>query len=214
MAVKTGTSQAYRDNWTVGYTRDVTVGVWVGNFDRTELRNSSGVTGAAPIFNAVMLAAMKRVHGHLPLGDESEIVAPEGVELLRICDVSGLRPSPACPTTRSEWLPVEAPAEFCAWHRAEEVQLPAEYAEWAPEEVAVAKESSLRVTNPPDGATFLIDPTLRPEFQKLELAATKPAKWYVGEDAVAEEWTLRPGRHVITAVDNSGKRASVKIYVK
>ena len=34
VAVKTGTSQAYHDNWTVGYTRDVTVGVWVGNFDR------------------------------------------------------------------------------------------------------------------------------------------------------------------------------------
>jgi penicillin-binding protein 1C len=50
VAVKTGTSQAYRDNWTIGYTRDVTVGVWVGNFDRQPLRGSSGVTGAAPIF--------------------------------------------------------------------------------------------------------------------------------------------------------------------
>ena len=41
VAVKTGTSQAYHDNWTIGYTRDVTVGVWVGNFDRTPLRCSS-----------------------------------------------------------------------------------------------------------------------------------------------------------------------------
>ena len=38
VAVKTGTSQAYHDNWTVGYTRDVTIGVWVGNFDRTPLK--------------------------------------------------------------------------------------------------------------------------------------------------------------------------------
>ena len=60
VAVKTGTSQAYHDNWTIGYTRRVTVGVWVGNFDRRPLRNSSGVTGAAPIFQAVMLAAHKR----------------------------------------------------------------------------------------------------------------------------------------------------------
>ena len=36
--MKTGTSQAYHDNWTIGYTRDVTVGVWVGNFDRTPAR--------------------------------------------------------------------------------------------------------------------------------------------------------------------------------
>ena len=39
MAAKTGTSQAYHDNWAIGYTRDVTVGVWVGNFDRTPLAN-------------------------------------------------------------------------------------------------------------------------------------------------------------------------------
>src|SRR5207244_7561337 len=61
VAVKTGTSQAYHDNWTVGYTRAVTVGVWVGNFDRSVLRNSSGVTGAGPIFHAVMLAS-NRTH--------------------------------------------------------------------------------------------------------------------------------------------------------
>src|SRR5512143_2852673 len=61
VAAKTGTSQAYHDNWTIGYTRDVTVGVWVGNFDRTPLQSSSGVTGAGPIFHAVMLAAMRRI---------------------------------------------------------------------------------------------------------------------------------------------------------
>jgi membrane carboxypeptidase/penicillin-binding protein PbpC len=65
VAVKTGTSQAYRDNWTIGYTRDVTVGVWVGNFDRTSLPNSSGVTGAGPIFHAVMMAAQLRSRGDL-----------------------------------------------------------------------------------------------------------------------------------------------------
>ena len=59
VAAKTGTSQAYRDNWCVGFTREVTVGVWVGNFDRKELTGSSGVTGAGPIFHDVMLAARK-----------------------------------------------------------------------------------------------------------------------------------------------------------
>ena len=63
VAVKTGTSQAYHDNWTIGYSSHVTVGVWVGNFDRKPLRNSSGVTGAAPIFHAVMLAAERRATG-------------------------------------------------------------------------------------------------------------------------------------------------------
>ena len=66
VAVKTGTSQSYFDNWVVGYTRDVTVGVWVGNFDRTPLRGSSGVTGAGPIFHSVMLAAVERARGAIP----------------------------------------------------------------------------------------------------------------------------------------------------
>ena len=63
-AVKTGTSQAYHDNWTIGFTRDVTVGVWVGNFDPRPLTGSSGVTGAGPIFHAVMLAGSEARERH------------------------------------------------------------------------------------------------------------------------------------------------------
>src|SRR6185369_3342854 len=85
VAVKTGTSQAYRDNWTVGYTRDVTVGVWVGNFDRQELRNSTGVTGAGPIFHAVMLAAMKNRNA------STIMEPPADVEHVEICSLSGAR---------------------------------------------------------------------------------------------------------------------------
>ncbi|HEV8657098.1 MAG TPA: penicillin-binding protein 1C, partial [Thermoanaerobaculia bacterium] len=181
VAVKTGTSQAYRDNWTIGFTRDITVGVWVGNFDRTELRNSSGVTGAAPIFHAVMLAALKRVRGAIPIGDDDPIVAPpDDVELLPICGISGLRPSTYCPATQKEWLPKSAPAQFCPWHHDGYVDWPAEYREWigmhAPHPALRAtlsrRERELRVTNPPNGATYLIDPTLRSAFQTLRLRAT------------------------------------------
>jgi penicillin-binding protein 1C len=53
-AAKTGTSKDMRDNWCVGFTRRYTVGVWVGNFDGSPMSNVSGVTGAAPIWLAVM----------------------------------------------------------------------------------------------------------------------------------------------------------------
>jgi penicillin-binding protein 1C len=59
VAAKTGTSKGFRDNWTVGYTREVTVAVWVGNFDGSPMEGVSGITGAAPIFRAVMDAAMR-----------------------------------------------------------------------------------------------------------------------------------------------------------
>ena len=52
VAVKTGTSQSYRDNWTLGYTPEFTVGVWAGNFDNTPMQGVSGVTGAAPILRS------------------------------------------------------------------------------------------------------------------------------------------------------------------
>ncbi len=50
-AVKTGTTNDYRDNWTLGYTPYLTVGVWVGNSDNSPMIKSSGVTGAAPIWH-------------------------------------------------------------------------------------------------------------------------------------------------------------------
>ncbi len=219
VAVKTGTSQAYRDNWTVGYTRDVTVGVWVGNFDRSELRNSSGITGAAPIFNGVMQAAMKRARGRLPLGDRQPIVAPAEVESLLICSVSGLRPSTYCETTRSEWLPARAPAEFCSWHHDGYVDYPAEYRSWVGAQGSGLRaqrpqSAGLRVLNPPDGSTYLIDPTLRGDFQKLRLHATADAQWFVNDKPVGREWPLRSGRYTVTAVDRRGKRDSVRIFVK
>ena len=54
VAVKTGTSYDHRDNWTVGYTPSYAVGVWVGHADGSPMEFSTGATGAAPIWHAVM----------------------------------------------------------------------------------------------------------------------------------------------------------------
>ena len=224
VAVKTGTSTAYRDNWTIGYTRDVTVGVWVGNFDREPLRGSSGVTGAAPIFNGVMLAAVKRVRGALPVGDTAPIVAPPpDVEELDICTLSGARPSTYCPSVQKEWLAADEPAKFCSWHHDGAIDWPAEYRAWAketqpaPARAQTQHASVFRIANPPDGATYLIDPTLRREFQTLRLRADAASRvwWRVNERPIASnEWPLQRGRHTITAVDGNGHRDSVRILVK
>ncbi|HEX9986797.1 MAG TPA: penicillin-binding protein 1C [Thermoanaerobaculia bacterium] len=224
VAAKTGTSQAYRDNWTVGYTRDVTVGVWVGNFDREELRGSSGVTGAAPIFNAVMLAAVQRVRGQLPIGDATPVLEPpKSVEPVTICTLSGRRPSNWCPTTQTEWLPVEAPAEFCTWHRSNGIDWPSEYQPWArvvpdaaPAPNAKRAAATFRIVNPPNGATYLIDPTLRMQYQTLRLRAASAARvtWTVDGKPVAHEWPLRPGHHVVAATDAAGNRDEVRIEVR
>jgi penicillin-binding protein 1C len=236
VAVKTGTSQAYRDNWTVGYTRQVTVGVWIGNFDREVLRNSSGVTGAGPIFHDVMMAAMQ---GRAGATDEAPIVdPPKNVQRAPVCALSGLRPSTSCPAIESDWIATDAPVRFCSWHHAGGVSWPDEYRAWAKENGMLeahfaagraaeahdrASEAGLRVVNPPDGATYMIDPTLRTRYQSLRLRAVSETgvTWRVDDRWLASverdgsaEWPLAPGQHTVTAIDEEGRRASVRIYVK
>jgi 1A family penicillin-binding protein len=61
VAVKTGTTDEKRDNWTIGYTPSYVVGVWVGNNDNTKMnpKIASGITGASPIWNKIMTAILK-----------------------------------------------------------------------------------------------------------------------------------------------------------
>ncbi len=67
-AVKTGTSSSYRDNWTLGYTRELVVAVWVGRHDGASLRGISGVSGAGPAYRRIMLYALGRTGGEVPEG--------------------------------------------------------------------------------------------------------------------------------------------------
>lgn len=250
VAVKTGTSQAYRDNWTIGFTRRVTAGVWVGNFDRRALADSSGVTGAAPILHAVLLAAEKRVAGTLPIGStEPPVSEPEGLDRVEICALSGGRAGPFCPRRRVEELaPNEAPP-LCSWHYASDgapaVDWPGTYRGWAsargllapsrPSLAGPLRPASLRrrgaaapeIENPPDGATYLLDPTLRREFQALRLTARAEAgagtlAWSVdgrrvlgaGRAAEGPDWPLAPGAHLIEVTDAQGRSARARIFVK
>lgn len=56
-AAKTGTSNSFRDNWTMGYTPDYVIGVWAGNNNNSPMVNVIGVTGAGPIWHDCMLLA-------------------------------------------------------------------------------------------------------------------------------------------------------------
>ncbi len=113
-AVKTGTSKDYRDNWTVGFTKDYTVGVWVGNFDGTPMRKVSGISGAAPIYRDVMLMLYRH---HNPSGLLENL--PSGIASVRICPLSGKRPNYDCPYSIEElFLEGTEPAETCQMHKA------------------------------------------------------------------------------------------------
>ena len=104
-AAKTGTTNDFRDNWTLGYTPDLAVGVWVGNADYTPMQDTSGLTGAAPIWAQFMQAGIADLTG----GNPSGFSRPAGVIEKVICSVSGTEPSKYCPSQRSEYFAADQP---------------------------------------------------------------------------------------------------------
>ncbi|MBI2590802.1 MAG: PBP1A family penicillin-binding protein [Candidatus Blackburnbacteria bacterium] len=97
-AVKTGTTQTYRDSWTVGYTPSLVVGVWVGNNSGRSMDRVAGSMGAAPIWKDLM--------EHYLAGTAiEEFKLPEGIVEHTICDkgnvlneyfISGTEPKQVC----------------------------------------------------------------------------------------------------------------------
>ena len=94
-AAKTGTTNDFRDNWTIGYVPDLAVGVWVGNNDNSAMHDVSGVAGAGPIWRNFMETAL----ANQPV---VEFGRPAGLIQVEICADSGTLPSEACPRRRLE----------------------------------------------------------------------------------------------------------------
>lgn len=94
-AAKTGTTTDFRDNWVMGYTPNLVVGVWVGNADNTPMVDVTGVSGAAPIWNAFM----REVLNGKP---QLNFAEPPGLVRREICAMSGLLATAECPRRRVE----------------------------------------------------------------------------------------------------------------
>jgi hypothetical protein len=92
VAAKTGTTNDFRDNWTLGYTPDLVTGVWIGNADYTPMVNTTGLTGAAPIWSSFMTFAVPYVTNNAP----TPFSRPPGIEERVICALSGTEPSNTC----------------------------------------------------------------------------------------------------------------------
>jgi len=91
VAVKTGTTNDMRDNWTIGFTPENVIAVWVGNNDNSKMGYLvSGMTGAAPIWNRIMtkLLENKAIKSY---------TKPNGVITMNVCNLTGqLAPEGGC----------------------------------------------------------------------------------------------------------------------
>lgn len=95
-AVKTGTTDEYRDSWVVGYTPDLVTGVWVGNTDSSPMKDVLGVAGAGQIWHAFMAGALEGT----PVAPFNP---PQGVQKAEVCALSDMLPTQNC---RENTLPV------------------------------------------------------------------------------------------------------------
>lgn len=201
-AVKTGTSSDFRDTWTVGYTNDYTVAVWVGNFDGQPMHRVSGVAGAAPLWNRIML--------HLYESREPlPFPPPYGLSLHPICAVTGLRPTSTCRSIVEEYL---YPEDVAAYGASASPSLGREYDQW----LAIAPSTdvpALRIVRPSNGSYFVLtdDPI---ELQRLAFEsagpASAPVRWTLNGKLVAQIdarepyfWRLRPGAYTLVARSGS-----------
>lgn len=109
VAWKTGTSYGHRDAWAVGFTRDFTVGVWVGSFDGTAVEGISGARDAAPLLFDVLRAVDPGGRGP-ELGGETR--------RLRVCAESHERPTSWCPrTVEMSYIPGRTRLPSCSSHK-------------------------------------------------------------------------------------------------
>ena len=117
-AAKTGTSNDFRDNWTLGYTPDLVTGVWFGNADYSPMINTSGLSGAAPVWSQFMQYAVPRLTG----GAVTPFIRPGGIMDRVVCQISGTDPSNECPSQYAEIFASDqppAPAGQDLWRKME-----------------------------------------------------------------------------------------------
>jgi penicillin-binding protein 1C len=233
VAVKTGTSTDYRDNWTMGFNARFTVGVWVGNFDNSPMRGVSGVTGAAPIFRDIF----SWLDAHWPT---PWFPRPADIIEMPVDPLTG-HPVPARlagrrPVITEKFLRDHVPEKNSGnndYDASGRVLLPSAYAAWlaGPDNwlgaAAIATDKTdtgaFRILSPLPGASILLDPDLPDGGRRLPLRSTAaPADVEWTSPTLKIESTpkgavaiLEPGEHRITGhLKSTGESKETAIAVR
>ena len=112
VSVKTGTTDDKRDNWAIGYTKSITVGVWVGNNDNSKMNSkiASGATGASPIWYRIMRELLKQY-------DDGIIDKPDKVKALTIDSFLGGLPKDGYPTRAEYFIDGNEPKDISPYYK-------------------------------------------------------------------------------------------------
>ncbi len=179
VALKTGTSQGYRDAWTLAWSHDYVVGVWVGRGDAGPMTRLSGARAAAGLAQEIMLHLHGSLRTDLLAG---EFAPPPGREPVELCARTGRPAAPDCAERLTEWVHPEPLA----------VTLP---------------ETRLAITRPDNNLHVWRNPNLPAALNRLVLHASVEPKaaqivWLLNGQPISTSgsdaplvWTMVPGRY-------------------
>ena len=183
-AVKTGTSNDYRDSWAVGFNDRFVVGVWMGNLDQRPMRNVTGSTGPALVLRAAF-DLLSRNAETAPLWLSPRLARHE------ICADTGAawRKGMKCPRRAEYFLPGSAPVDSA---------------------IAAAHDPAVALRRPTEGLLLAYDPRLPQEYQAFEfllqgVADDDQVDWRVdGGPPLRRKggryaWPLKRGEHRVSA---------------
>jgi membrane carboxypeptidase/penicillin-binding protein len=146
-AVKTGTTEDYRDAWTIGYTPSLAIGVWIGNNDNTPMSAVAGSSGSGPIWKQLM----QEIFGTNPI---EKFQQPSGIVSQPICHGTGAIADNPGSNTYNEFFRASAlPTDHCNT-KAKEEQKPPEEEEQTPQQNDDSTSNdndNTNETNPDDG---------------------------------------------------------------
>jgi penicillin-binding protein 1C len=218
VALKTGTSQGYRDAWVVAYSGKYIVGIWVGRGDAGPMHRLTGARTSARLAKAILM----ELHGTLP-GDIAEegFPPPKGRTAVELCVLGGKRSNGSCGATLTEWLkPDEMPPEengvtLRQADGAERLSLviPAAHRAWAKAEGYPVDEGTgggpvrLAISTPEHNSRIWRNPEQPARLNRIALKVVvephvEQVVWYVNGEPFAltdpDEtvlWPVTPGTH-------------------
>ena len=199
VAIKTGTSQGFRDAWAVAYSEQYLLGIWVGHPDNLPMKELGGITVAQLAKQMMVVLHPQQVRGI----DETPFPQPEGYVAVQVCPLSGELATSFCGEIAQVMLaPEQRPASLSKVHKSFPVdrrrgqmateRTPAEdvvlhhhvvldprYASWGrkhgygppPGMASATTNAGITVREPVDGGRFRLDPSIPPQFQTLSLMA-------------------------------------------
>ncbi|HFD40548.1 MAG TPA: PBP1A family penicillin-binding protein, partial [Anaerolineae bacterium] len=197
-AVKTGTTTDFRDNWTVGYTPDLVVGVWTGNADNEPMHNVSGIDGAAPIWHDFIEMALRG----RPV---RTFERPPGLVEAEVCALTGQPPDEHCPYRVTDlFLAGTEPRGPMPNAQSPIPNLPTPN--------LPVPNFPLTLLRPDRNAVYRLDPGLPPDAQRIEVAARAEVPLAevtllvdgqplarCGGTSCRALWRLEAGRHAFSA---------------